>query len=244
MATEKPRQPETDILRRTDHGPDLATFWLQRPQGWSYEAGQYGTIGSGRYERAYSVVSAPHEPELEFYVELVPEEHSGHLTPLLWRLGPGDRVTLRPKAKGRFTFDAARPNQLMLATVTGIVPFISMVRDYLHKERSGHRFVIVHGASYTSELVYGDELRAAAESHPDRITYVPSISRPDDPRNAGWRGPTGRANARWPDLVSRYGLEPENTIVYACGHPGMVTTVQEQMGERDYLVRIEKYWQD
>ena len=40
-----------------------------------------------------------HEPELEFFVELVPE---GALTPLLFPLNVGDTVSLRKMAKGRF----------------------------------------------------------------------------------------------------------------------------------------------
>ena len=44
-------------------------------------------------------VSSPNEPELEFFVELVPE---GALTPLLYRLNVGDTLSLRKAPKGRF----------------------------------------------------------------------------------------------------------------------------------------------
>ena len=45
-------------------------------------------------ERPYSIVSAPHENELEFFFELVPP---GDLTPLLYKLQPGHEVALKKR---------------------------------------------------------------------------------------------------------------------------------------------------
>ena len=45
---------------------------------FKFKAGQYCTLGLDGIERAYSIVSAPYEPCLEIFVELVPD---GALTP-------------------------------------------------------------------------------------------------------------------------------------------------------------------
>ena len=37
----------------------------------------------------------------------------------------------------------------MVATVTGVVPYVSILRQYLHEGREGHRFFLLVGASYT-----------------------------------------------------------------------------------------------
>ena len=71
------------------------------------------------------------------------------------------------------------PNQFMVATVTGIVPFVSILRDYLNHHRSGHHFYVLQGASYVDEFTYDTELRRLAEQNPDLITFVPTISRPN-----------------------------------------------------------------
>ena len=77
-----------------------------------------------RIERAYSIVSSPYEEGLEFFIELVPQ---GKLTPHLYKLQLGDTMLCRKIAKGRFTLDikSGRTEHLLLATVTGIAPFVS-----------------------------------------------------------------------------------------------------------------------
>jgi ferredoxin--NADP+ reductase len=53
----------------------------------------------------------------------------GELTPLLYKLGPGDTITARKVCTGRFTLDtvSGRTNHLLLATVTGVAPYVSYV---------------------------------------------------------------------------------------------------------------------
>ena len=77
---------QVKVLRRDDVTPDLLKMWIEKPQGFSFKPGQYCTIGIDGIERAYSIVSAPYEPDLELFVELVPAEHGGVLTPLIWTL--------------------------------------------------------------------------------------------------------------------------------------------------------------
>src|SRR6202043_1745251 len=122
---------EARILERRDLSHDL---WLVRvdPGGpFKFLAGQYATLGvefeGKRLERAYSIVSSPYENTLEFFIELVPE---GLLTPHLYKLQVGDTLLCRKISKGRFTLDlkSGRTNHLLLATVTGIAPFVSYAR--------------------------------------------------------------------------------------------------------------------
>src|SRR5271170_5052519 len=94
------------VLRREEVSPDLWKIALD-PQGkFEFVAGQFATLGcqtpAKLVERAYSIVSSPYEPELEFFLELVP---AGELTPLLYKLQVGDQLFLRKIAKGRFTLD-------------------------------------------------------------------------------------------------------------------------------------------
>ena len=162
-------------------------MWLEKPEGYSFKPGQYCTIGSQGIERAYSIVSAPHEETLELFVEVVPPP-DGALTPLLDKLDSGKTVTIRPRAKGIFVFKPKVVNHLLVATVTGVVPYVSFLRDYLHRDVSGHRFYVLQGASYQDEFTYDGELDGLAKQHPDLVTFVPTVSRPDEERNASWEG--------------------------------------------------------
>ena len=232
---------EVEVLRRQEITDDLLLMWIEKPEGFSFKSGQYCTIGRDGIERAYSISSAPHEEDIELFLELVPPP-DGALTPRLWELWPGDKLTIRPRAKGLFTFKPSLPKQLLVATVTGVVPYISFVRDYLHNGRDGHHFYLLQGASYMDEFTYKDELEGLASSHPDVLTYVPTVSRPGEEHNARWEGETGRVNNIVEQYAERFGLVPEDTLVYACGHPEMIEDVKERLKPKGFRVEEERFW--
>src|SRR5277367_3588253 len=110
------------IAKRVDLGPTLWTIRLAVDGAFHFTAGQYATLGvldpqGKRRERPYSIVSSPYESEIEFFLELVPP---GALTPLLYKLHPGDELQMRKHPKGRFTQEGStgRANHLLVCTVT------------------------------------------------------------------------------------------------------------------------------
>ena len=232
---------ESKILRRRDITDDLMLMWIEKPQGFQFKAGQYCTIGYDGVERAYSISSAPYEQEIELFIELVPHPE-GILTPKLWELDSGDTLTIRPRAKGLFVFKPDLHNQLLISTVTGIVPYISFIRQYLHEGLQDHRFYILHGASYMDEFTYQEELTNLAADHPEILNYVPTISRPKDQHNSMWTGETGRVNNIVEAYVEKFGLKPENSLVYACGHPEMIEDVKTRMLPTGFKIEEERFW--
>ncbi len=246
MTTLKPQKPklaEARILKRRDITPDLWLIWIEKPEGYTFEAGQYCTIGRDGIERPYSIVSAPHEESLELFIELLPLP-DGQLTPKLWELPEGETVTIRPKAKGMFTLKPSHPNQLMVGTVTGTVPYVSILRDYLGNGLGGHHFYVLEGASYHDELTYEKELQGYADRYPETVSYVPAVSRPTEERNSGWQGETGRVNLVVEKYVEEFGLSPEDTLIYACGHPGMIEDVKERMAPKGFQIEEERFWKE
>ena len=234
--------PRARLVERVDYTDDLMVIKME-PQGFDFKfkPGQYCTLGLDGIERAYSIVSAPHEPLLEIFVELVPE---GELTPRMWRMEIGDTMSIRPRPKGIFLMDPAATQHLMLGTVTGVAPFVSMVRDHLHYGRDGHHFYVIEGASYRDEFVYDVELTRLAAAHPDAVTFVPAISRPTEERNAGWEGTTGRLNNIVADLLEKFDLNRSQTLIYACGHPGMIETSREIVTADGWRWTEERFWKE
>jgi ferredoxin--NADP+ reductase len=220
---------QAKIVDRHEVAEDLFVIHVETGGTFSYLAGQYATLGvesnGKRIERPYSICSSPYESLLEFFVERVPE---GELTPLLYALGTGSPLLLRRFAKGRFTLDlrSGRKHHLLLATVTGVAPYVSYIRTVYSDWKKGaehmpgeHKLYVVHGASRSREFGYRDELERLASEVP-WLKYVSTVSRPwEDP---DWRGEKGRVD----DLVRKYtsvwGLNPEETTGYLCGHPNMV----------------------
>lgn len=252
-ATPRGRFTTAEITRREDFTEDLWRIWLKPEQGFLFKPGQYCTIGYEGVERAYSIVSSPREDEIELFIELVPPP-DGALTPLLYDLKAGDTVTLRPRAKGVFVLKPSAKNHLFIATVTGIVPYVSILRYHLETlagldgapelQPSGDfNFFVLEGASYTDEFGYDEELARLAGEH-DNIHFVPTISRPKEERNSSWTGETGRVNSLTEKYIDQYGLSPEDTIVYACGHPQMIEDVKHRLDGTGFQVEEERFWKE
>lgn len=229
-----------EITRRVDLTDDLWQIWLKPDIPFTFKPGQYCTIGVDGLERAYSIVSSPRQSELELFIELVPPPW-GNLTPILHKLQPGATVSIRPRAKGVFVFKPEVPNHLLVATVTGVVPYVSILRHYLEEPHGDFNFFVLEGASYKDEFGYDAELRAMAAEH-DNITFVPTVSRPTEDRNAGWEGETGRVNTVVEKYLERFSLPPSDTVVYACGHPEMIEDVKARLAGTRYRFEEERFW--
>ena len=234
---------KADVVQREDITPDLFVIKFKPEETFVFKPGQYATLGVNGIERAYSIVSAPYEPLLEVFVELVPPP-LGQLTPLLKCLCLGDSVTIRPRAKGIFTMDANYNNHLMIATVTGIAPFLSILRSYIHEGRTGHRFYVLQGASYQDEFVYKEEIEDLAIRFSDFIFYVPTISRPSEERNSSWKGEGERVNVIVEKYINQLQLHPMSTLAYVCGHPGMIEDVKQRLAGEDFKVKEERFWKE
>jgi len=201
--------------------------------------------------RAYSIASSSLEKRyVEFYLTLIT---SGALTPRLFALKHGSRLFLGPKASGIFTLDKVAPDRaaVLIATGTGLAPYVSMLRTLLVNEDQ-RRFVVLHGARYSWDLGYRGELESLARLRPN-FTYVPSITRPDqDPHFYGY---TGRIQTLVEQGVlekeSGVALDPSKAEVFLCGNPEMVKIVSEILVKKGFAgkggpgpvtIHIEEYW--
>jgi ferredoxin/flavodoxin---NADP+ reductase len=238
------------ITKRVDLAPELWMIRIQAGGEFAFTPGQYATlgllVGEKRKERPYSIVSAPHEDEIEFFFELVPQ---GQLTPELYSLQTGDELFMRKVPKGRFTLDtqSGRTNHLLISTVTGVAPFVSYVRTLYRDWKEGkfggeHKLFLLNGASRSWEFGYLEELQRFAEEVP-WLEYIPTISRPWEDEK--WAGEVGRVD----DLIRKYadlwGLDGSNSVGYLCGHPEMIEHAKGILKRRGFdkeFLKEEVYW--
>ena len=237
-----PNLPNATLVERTDITGDLFVIKLEPEQGpLKFKAGQYCTLGLEGIERAYSIVSAPHEPWLAIFVEGEPE---GSLRPRMHRMKIGDKMSIRPRAKGLFTMNTDVHHHFMVSTVTGVAPSIGMIRGYVNEGVQEHKFYVLMGASYQDEFVYDRELAEYAAKYPGHIQFVPTVSRPNEDRNSEWQGATGRANAIAEDYLERLNLPQGDTLIYACGHPGMISDVKDRIVPKGWMFKEERFWKE
>jgi ferredoxin--NADP+ reductase len=242
-------QYNATLVRRDDLTADLASFWVRFDgDPVPFEPGQYMTVGviaDGKlWQRPYSIASAPRVAGTEGYELYVRHVPIIRFTTLLWRVEVGQPMRMIGP-KGKFLLE---PNDtrthVFVSTGTGIAPFISMMRETLAAGRP-RKAVVVHGCSYVEELGYRELLEGWERDGTYPVRYVPTISRPGDPRNAGWTGWTGRAEGVIRDVCRDLHLRPDRTVVYICGNPDMILNVESELmdaGFPEFHVKKELYW--
>jgi ferredoxin/flavodoxin---NADP+ reductase len=236
------------LVRRVDENESLAYFSVRFDgDPTPFVAGQYMTIGvmvDGRIvQRPYSVASAPARigDGYEFYVRLV---NGGTFTPLLWRmpLGQGMRM-IGPKGKFMLQPDDDRTH-IFISSGTGNAPFVAMIRQLIIEGRP-RKVLFLNGVSYATELGYRQIVEDWQSGGEYPVDYVPTVSRPADPRNASWTGRTGRVETILGAVLDEVGLTPADSIAYICGNPDMILSAEATLLERGYpeeQVRTELYW--
>jgi len=226
-----------ELIDRRDVSGSLAIFRFLVAEQPAFTAGQFATIGIAAdgdlLERPYSIVSSPYERFLELFVELVP---GGVFTPRLWELKSGSTILIRRRIVGQLTLCPAVNCHLMLATVTGVAPFVSILRTQQIERARGaeskHQFLVIHGASHSAD--FGPYLSELEElSHAGWLRYIPTISRPWE--EANWKGETGRVEGIVRKHADQLGFDHSNSVAYACGHPQMVANVKDILERARFL---------
>jgi len=214
-------------------------------------AGEGGGGAAKLVKRAYSICSSPGDRgALEFLIVRVDD---GGLTPRLWELSVGDELWMDERVRGEFTLSSVPvdANIVMVATGTGVAPFVSMLRDERLAERVG-RVALLHGARTTLDLAYHDELTRLAERNP-AIRYVPILSR--ESGDSAWAGLRGRVQSvlvgtRFEQLAG-FAIDAATTHVMLCGNPEMIRDVTARMESRGMrihrkrepgTIHAERYW--
>ena len=111
----------------------LFRFRTERPTAFKFSAGEFTMVGIENVEtaipkRAYSITSGPYDDFLEF---LSIKVQDGPLTSVLQNIKIGDKIFVGDKPTGTLTLANLElgGNLWLLATGTGIAPYISLLRD-------------------------------------------------------------------------------------------------------------------
>ncbi|HEX5125718.1 MAG TPA: ferredoxin--NADP reductase [Rhodocyclaceae bacterium] len=240
----------TSIHRWTDA---LWSLRIIRPAAFRFQPGHYVRLGlpvdaQESVWRPYSLVSAPNDNALEILLVLIP---GGAFTSQLMGMQAGDAVLLDRSCFGFFLADQLTPGRTlwMLATGTGLGPYMSMLRDGAILN-AHERVIVVHSVRVADELAYADELSALQRAHGERIQYIPVVTREPIP---------GTMNTRIPQLIQDNRLQseaeatfdPTTVRVMVCGNPDFTAEMRRLLVDRKFLpcrrnapgsMLFEKYW--
>ena len=271
------------VLSKTTWTPNLFSFTVSRPESFKFTAGQFVRLGvnpsqlkyykqqvtangdSSNEEvdealnedifRAYSIVSSPFDEVLEFFSIVIPD---GAFTSQLQHLEVGDDLLLNTMPFGFLTlarYQKPLPKDLwLLATGTGLAPFLSMLQDLKTWEDYEH-IILAYSARSIEELAYVKKIESLQEDfgslvdNPAKLIFIPIVTR--EPVE-------GALTERLPKLLldgtlqERAGiaLDIDSTHVMLCGNPEMVEDTKETLktlglvmnrrGEGN--IAVENYW--
>ena len=271
------------VLSKTTWTPNLFSFTVSRPDSFKFTAGQFVRLGVNPSQlsyykqqaavngdasneelnetlnedifRAYSIVSSPFDEVLEFFSIVIPD---GAFTSQLQHLQVGDELLLNTMPFGFLTlarYQKPLPKDLwLLATGTGLAPFLSMLQDLKTWEDYEH-IILAYSARSTEELAYVEKIENLQEDfgslvdNPAKLIFIPIITR--EPVE-------GALTERLPKLLldgtlqERAGiaLDIDSTHVMLCGNPEMVEDTKETLktlglvmnrrGEGN--IAVENYW--
>jgi len=220
------REEVTAVHHWTDR---LFSFKTTRNPGFRFKNGHFTMIGLERegkpLMRAYSLASANYEDELEFYSIKVPD---GPLTSKLQALKVGDEILVNTKATGTLTQDNLLPgrNLYLLATGTGLAPFLSIIKDPEVYEPYD-KIVLVHGCRTIEELAYQKEITDELPKHEylgdavcEKLVYYPTVTR-EKFRNNGRITDLLRSGKLTGD-IGLPPINPDTDRFMLCGSPSML----------------------
>ena len=228
-----------DVHHWTDR---LFSFKTTRNPSFRFRSGQFTMIGVEVEERplvrAYSLVSANYEEQLEFFSIKVPD---GPLTSRLQHLKQGDAILVSRKATGTLLLAnlSAGRNLYLLGTGTGLAPFLSVIKDPETYERF-ERVIIVHGCRWSVDLAYGDFIadilpddELVGESAREKLIYYPTVTREPFRHN-------GRISALMTTgkLFDDVGLPPISAQwdrFMLCGSPNMLGDIRAILKNQGFV---------
>jgi ferredoxin/flavodoxin---NADP+ reductase len=207
----------------------LFSFTTTRSGGLRFRSGHFVMVGlevEGRpLLRAFSVASAHYDDHLEFYSIKVPD---GPLTSRLQHIKPGDPIYVSGKPTGTLLLDNLAPGErlYLLASGTGLAPFLSIIRDPETYERFS-QVVVAHGVRFARELGYERYIREELPRHElvgeqvgRQLLYYPTVTR-EPFRNQG-RITTLLEQGKLGADLGLPPLDAEHDRVMICGSPAML----------------------
>jgi len=152
----------------------------------------------------------------------------------------GDSIIVGKKPTGTLLIDYLLPGKrlYLLATGTGLAPFMSVIRDPETYEKF-EQVILVHGVREVNELAYHDYITQDLPHHEflgemvsEQLKYYPTVTR-ESYRNMGRITDLMQSGKLFDDLQLP-GLNPDEDRVMICGSPAMLRDLKTMLEHRGF----------
>jgi ferredoxin/flavodoxin---NADP+ reductase len=209
-----------DVEHYTD---SLFKFKLLKPDDYQFKAGQFTMIGlDDTPQRAYSITAGPQDNFIEFYSIKVQD---GALTSKLQNIQVGDFVNVSSRPVGNLVVENLDEGTdlWLLATGTGISPFISMLCDDYTYERFKNIHVL-WSVREIGELTSFNSFLGNLD-----IDYTPIVT-----RDELWLGESSRITTLIKEGKILKDVTSETDKVMICGNMDFNVEIRDLLKERGW----------
>ncbi|KKR01032.1 MAG: oxidoreductase FAD/NAD(P)-binding subunit, CDP-4-dehydro-6-deoxyglucose reductase [Microgenomates group bacterium GW2011_GWC1_39_12] len=212
-----PFQQTATVTNKLQLSPHVYEFTFQVPREMTFMPGQYATfIIDNQTRRQYSFASPCINPkEFEIVVDVTP-------------MGPGSKFFLEKNVGdaieilaplGTFYLDIPTTSVVFIATGTGIVPFRTMIEEYL-TSGGKENIVLLWGLRHEEDIFWKDILEGWQQKYPN-FHYSIVLSKPSD----SWQGKKGHVTEHIREEI----LTIETHTFYLCGNRHMISDVKTDL---------------
>ena len=206
------------LLKKENVANDTIAFSFEKPDDFTFEAGQYLNISLEKYlgvgmsgARSMSIASAPYEKYLMIVMRMGVSEFKKTLNTLpinseVEILGPFGHLSLQYDKPAVF-----------IAGGIGLAPFRGMILDQLEKGLK-QKIYLFYSDKNPDNAAFLEELRAVKD---DNFIFIPTMTGDTD---NNWTGEVGRVNDK---MIERYIKDITEPIYYIIGLPDMVMDIRE-----------------
>lgn len=150
---------------------NVKTFHFQKPDGFTFSAGQYQTwkLGEGKpnddQAHWFTISAAPSSETLDITTRVTDSAFKQKLN----SLQPGDMIEVE-KVEGDFTWEGDE-DVVLIAGGIGVTPYHSILVERAHQGKKLNATLIY--ANRNDQIVFRDEFDALAAQHPElKIHYL------------------------------------------------------------------------
>lgn len=210
------------LLQKEQLTHNVHELRFDRPSEFTFYSGQFVQMmfpqGDKMIPRSYSISSTPQDDYIELCVKYF---DNGVASSHFANMNPGETLTMRGP-QGRFIADDKARKHICIATGTGIVPILSILRDELKNKRHTQSiYELLFGVRHEKDLFWEDHLDMMMTQY-ENFQWHRTLSQPTE----NWSGDRGRVTEHIERLIDR------NAAYYLCGSAEMVMEVRKKLTER------------
>ncbi|MBI4094712.1 MAG: FAD-dependent oxidoreductase [Candidatus Liptonbacteria bacterium] len=230
------------LLDRKDVALRTMAFYFEKPAGFTFKAGQYIDLilsnpraagGENMLKHDFTIASAPFEPRLMIATRI----RKSAFKETLEHMTLGTEVGIKGPSGSFFLHnDSARP-AVFIAGGIGITPFLSIVRDAMHRKLP-HKMFLFYSNPTPEKIAFFSEFQKYKAQNPN-FSFVATVTA-EEP-SPSWKGERNRVSG---EMLKKYLPDLGSCTFYIAGPPGFSLAMRETLntaGVDDDDIRSEEF---